>query len=197
MPNKRKRDLCHGRLGGSLPILIAYYSEFIPRPSRVKFLCALMTTWAFGGIYVALMAWAILPKTGLQVVLDGQERFSVWHVFMIVCAIPTPLAVIGLLTLPESPRILLHIGHEKEALVIYQRIFGQNHPKLTVDEYKVSETDLPSSQRRTDRASSSSPAGEQQPPVVGRQQKSIFSVLSYTVVNVIIIIPHPHATLSV
>jgi len=52
------------RLGGSLPILIAYFSEFIPRPQRVKFLCALLACWAFGGIYVALMAWAILPKTG-------------------------------------------------------------------------------------------------------------------------------------
>ena len=57
---------------------------------------------------------------GLMVVLDGQEHFSAWHIFLIVCAIPTPLAVIGLLALPESPRILLQIGHESEALVIYQ-----------------------------------------------------------------------------
>ena len=28
--------------------------------------------------------------------------------------------VIGLLALPESPRILLQIGHESETLVIYQ-----------------------------------------------------------------------------
>ena len=55
-----------------------------------------------------------------MVVLDGQEHFSAWHIFMIVCAVPTPLAVIGLLALPESPRILLQIGHEREALVIYQ-----------------------------------------------------------------------------
>lgn len=57
---------------------------------------------------------------GVMVVLDGQEHFSAWHIFLIVCAIPTPLAVIGLLALPESPRILLQIGHESEALVIYQ-----------------------------------------------------------------------------
>ena len=55
-----------------------------------------------------------------MVVLDGQEYFSAWHIFLIVCAIPTPLAVIGLLALPESPRILLQIGHESEAFVIYQ-----------------------------------------------------------------------------
>lgn len=53
-------------------------------------------------------------------VLDGQEHFKSWHIFLIVCAIPTPLAVIGLLALPESPRILLQIGYDREALVIYQ-----------------------------------------------------------------------------
>ena len=52
--------------------------------------------------------------------MDSQQHFSAWHTFLIVCAIPTPLAVIGLLALPESPRILLEIGHEREALVIYQ-----------------------------------------------------------------------------
>ncbi|KAI9559572.1 hypothetical protein GHT06_013577 [Daphnia sinensis] len=130
-------------LGGSLPILIAYFSEFIPRPQRVKFLSGLLACWAFGGIYVALMAWAILPKTGVMVVLDGQEHFSAWHIFLIVCAIPTPLAVIGLLALPESPRILLQIGHESEALVIYQvrnecfgslisKIFAANHRRATL-----------------------------------------------------------------
>ena len=55
-------------------------------------------------------------------VLDGQQHFSAWHTFLIVCAVPTPLAIIGLLALPESPRILLEIGHEREALVIYQVI---------------------------------------------------------------------------
>lgn len=55
-----------------------------------------------------------------MVVLDSQEHFSAWHIFLIVCAIPTPLAVVGLMALPESPRILLQIGHESEALVIYQ-----------------------------------------------------------------------------
>jgi Sugar (and other) transporter len=61
-----------------------------------------------------------LFHAGLHVVLDGQQHFSAWHTFLIVCAVPTPLAIIGLLALPESPRILLEIGHEREALVIYQ-----------------------------------------------------------------------------
>ncbi|KZS14116.1 putative Synaptic vesicle glycoprotein 2A [Daphnia magna] len=129
------------------------------------------------------MAWAILPKTGVMVVLDGQEHFSAWHIFLIVCAIPTPLAVIGLLALPESPRILLQIGHESEALVIYQRIFQKNHPKLTVDEYKVSETDLPSSQKHKLRRENSQDKDQARPHPTTVRQKSILSVLSYTLAN--------------
>jgi len=164
-------------LGGSLPILIAYFSEFIPRASRVRFICALLACWAFGGIYVPIMAWTILPKTGLMVVLDGQEHFSMWHIFLIVCAIPTVLAIIGLLSLPESPRILLAIGHEREALVIYQRIFHQNHPQLSVDEYKVSETDLPSSQQEQQ---------QQRPPEDTQphpKDKSLWAVTYNSMVN--------------
>ena len=200
-----------------MPILIAYFSEFIPRPQRVKFVCALLTCWAAGGIYAACMAWFILPKTGLNVVLDGQRHFSAWHTFLIACAVPTPLAIIGLLTLPESPRILLEIGHEREALVIYQvkisnqkakstrfcmfledkivnrnkltrwsqsssshlaqRIFKKNHPNLTVDEYKVSEADLPASLPPSSRSSAIHPSDS-------ARSKSIAYTVYYTFANV-------------
>ena len=70
-----------------------------------------------------------------MVVLDGQEHFSMWHIFLIVRDIPTVLAVIGLLLLPESPRILLAIGHEREALVIYQ---VRNISHLTIDFQSIS-----------------------------------------------------------
>lgn len=67
-----------------------------------------------------------------------------------------------------------------------QRIFQKNHPKLTVDEYKVSETDLPSSQKHKLRRENSQDDKDQatsHPTTV--RQKSILSVLSYTLVNVI------------
>jgi len=165
-------------LGGSFPILIAYFSEFIPRASRVKFLCALLACWAFGGIYVPIMAWCILPNTGLMVVLDGQQHFSMWHIFLIACAIPNVLAIIGLLLLPESPRILLAIGHEREALVIYQRIFHQNHPQLSVDEYKVSETDLPSFQQEQQQQQR-----QEEEPQPHPRDKSLWAVTYNSMVN--------------
>ena len=70
-----------------------------------------------------------------MVVLDGQQHFSMWHIFLIVCAIPTVLAIIGLLLLPESPRILLAIGHEREALVIYQ---VRHYSHLTISPLSLS-----------------------------------------------------------
>lgn len=78
-----------------------------------------------------------------MVVLDGQQHFSMWHIFLIVCAIPTVLAIIGLLLLPESPRILLAIGHEREALVIYQ---VRHYSHLTISPLSLSLLPPPSVQ---------------------------------------------------
>lgn len=65
-----------------------------------------------------------------------------------------------------------------------QRIFQKNHPKLTVDEYKVSETDLPSSQKHQLRRENSQDKDQETSHPTTVRQKSILSVLSYTLANV-------------
>ncbi|CAG0922051.1 unnamed protein product [Notodromas monacha] len=52
------------RIGGSLPVVFAYFSEFMSRRSRGKHLSWLLMAWAIGGVFVALMAWTIIPRTG-------------------------------------------------------------------------------------------------------------------------------------
>lgn len=47
-----------------MPVAYAYYSEFLPRVERGRFLSGLVMMWALGGVYVALLAWIILPRTG-------------------------------------------------------------------------------------------------------------------------------------
>jgi MFS family permease len=51
-------------VGGSLPVAYAYYSEFLPRSERGRYLGGLVMMWALGGVYVAVLAWLILPRTG-------------------------------------------------------------------------------------------------------------------------------------
>ncbi|KFM64921.1 Synaptic vesicle glycoprotein 2A, partial [Stegodyphus mimosarum] len=53
--------LCSGiGIGGSLPIVFTYYSEFLIKRHRGRHLSWLLTFWGIGGVYAALMAWLMI-----------------------------------------------------------------------------------------------------------------------------------------
>lgn len=53
-----------GRIGGSIPIVFSYYSEFLAQEKRGEHLSWLCMFWMIGGIYASAMAWAIIPHYG-------------------------------------------------------------------------------------------------------------------------------------
>ena len=73
-------------------------------------------------------------------------------------------------------------------VAILQRIFHQNHPQLSVDEYKVSETDLPSFQQEQQQQQQQRQEEEPQPHP---RDKSLWAVTYNSMVNVNINIKHP------
>nr|CAD7396420.1 unnamed protein product [Timema cristinae]CAD7432330.1 unnamed protein product [Timema monikensis] len=107
-------------IGGAFPIVLAYFAEFLCKSDRARYLSLLLMFWALGGVFVALVGWAIIPSTGAEVVQESKEHFSAWHQFLLVCSLPSLVAVIGLVFLPESPRYLLEAGREVEAMMVYQ-----------------------------------------------------------------------------
>ncbi len=54
----------HFRIGGSIPVVFAYFGEFCPLEGRGKKLGFLLMFWVLGGIYVSGLAWLIIPQTG-------------------------------------------------------------------------------------------------------------------------------------
>ena len=52
------------RAGGIIPTAVVYYGEFLGKNQRGQRLTWLGLLWSFGGVFVALMAWAIIPRTG-------------------------------------------------------------------------------------------------------------------------------------
>jgi len=54
--------------------------------------------------------------------IENKEHFSAWHQVLLVCSLPSLVAVIGFVFLPESPRYLLEAGREVEAMMVYQVI---------------------------------------------------------------------------
>ncbi|XP_076065847.1 synaptic vesicle glycoprotein 2C-like [Oratosquilla oratoria] len=141
--------LCSGiGIGGSIPIVFAYYCEFVTRAERGRHLSWLLVFWAIGGVFTALMAWIIIPRTGITVILDEQHHFSSWRVFLVVCSLPSFLAVVGLYFLPESPRFLLEQGRDVEAIMVYKKIFKWNNAGNPGAEYQLTELELPSGAHR-------------------------------------------------
>mmetsp|Transcript_35217 Transcript_35217/g.54948 ORF Transcript_35217/g.54948 Transcript_35217/m.54948 type:complete len:435 (-) Transcript_35217:46-1350(-) len=73
-------------VGGSIPIIFTYYSEFLP-PSNRGFLISLMAiSWPVGALFVSLVAWGIIPTIENNWTNESID-FS-WRIFLLPCCIP-------------------------------------------------------------------------------------------------------------
>ncbi|XP_063237443.1 synaptic vesicle glycoprotein 2C-like [Bacillus rossius redtenbacheri] len=159
-------------IGGVFPIVMAHFAELLSKADRAKYLSFLLMFWALGGVFVALVGWALIPTTGADVVQESKEHFSAWHQLLLVCCLPSAAAVVGLVFLPDSPRYLLEAGREVEAMMVYQRIYKTNnlHNPAARAQYQLSELELPSKR----------PAGRglSSPPGAGR---SVLADMIYSI----------------
>ncbi|XP_065268233.1 synaptic vesicle glycoprotein 2B isoform X2 [Emys orbicularis] len=113
-------------IGGSLPIVFAYFSEFLSREKRGEHLSWLCMFWMIGGIYASAMAWSIIPHYGWGFSMGTKYHFHSWRVFVIVCVLPCISSLVALKFMPESPRFLLEIGKHDEAWMILKQVHDTN-----------------------------------------------------------------------
>uniref|UniRef100_A0A674MRH5 Synaptic vesicle glycoprotein 2A n=1 Tax=Takifugu rubripes TaxID=31033 RepID=A0A674MRH5_TAKRU len=113
-------------IGGSIPIVFSYYSEFLAQEKRGEHLSWLCMFWMLGGIYAAAMAWAIIPHYGWSFQMGSAYQFHSWRVFVLVCAFPAVAAICALTTMPESPRFFLENGKHDEAWMILKQVHDTN-----------------------------------------------------------------------
>jgi hypothetical protein len=52
------------RLGGCMPLVVTYFSEFIQEKRRRLAITILFLWWPLGAAYVVMISWFILPSTG-------------------------------------------------------------------------------------------------------------------------------------
>ncbi|XP_001926800.5 synaptic vesicle glycoprotein 2B [Sus scrofa] len=113
-------------IGGALPIVFAYFSEFLSREKRGEHLSWLGMFWMTGGIYASAMAWSIIPHYGWGFSMGTNYHFHSWRVFVIVCALPCTVSMVALKFMPESPRFLLEMGKHDEAWMILKHVHDTN-----------------------------------------------------------------------
>ncbi|CDQ72917.1 unnamed protein product [Oncorhynchus mykiss] len=114
------------RIGGSIPIVFSYYSEFLAQEKRGEHLSWLCMFWMIGGIYASAMAWAIIPHYGWSFQMGSAYQFHSWRVFVLVCAFPSVAAIASLTTMPESPRFFLENGKHDEGWMILKQVHDTN-----------------------------------------------------------------------
>ncbi|XP_051978442.1 synaptic vesicle glycoprotein 2B-like [Xyrauchen texanus] len=113
-------------IGGSVPIVYAYFSEFLQMDKRGEHLSWLCMFWMMGGIYASFTAWGIIPRYGWGFSMGTEFQFHSWRVFVLVCALPAIIAFVGLMFMPESPRFLLEHAKHDEAWMILKQVHDTN-----------------------------------------------------------------------
>ncbi|XP_042609454.1 synaptic vesicle glycoprotein 2B isoform X1 [Cyprinus carpio] len=114
-------------VGGSIPVIFSYFSEFQPRLRRGAMISALATFWMAGNILAAGVAWLVIPRTYL-IAHWGWLDFQSWRLFVVLCSVPSlSSALVFRLLMPESPKFLMEAGRETEALLVFQKMFKLNN----------------------------------------------------------------------
>ncbi|XP_043981399.1 synaptic vesicle glycoprotein 2B [Gambusia affinis] len=113
-------------VGGSIPVIFSYFSEFMPRLRRGAMISALATFWMAGNILAAGLAWLVIPRTWARFSL-GTLDFQSWRLFVVLCSVPSiSSAVLFKLLMPESPKFLMEAGRAEEAIRVFRLMFEMN-----------------------------------------------------------------------
>lgn len=114
-------------VGGSIPLVWAYISEFQPANKRGGVLSTIAAFWMVGNVLVAVFALMIIPyDIGF---VSPNFSYNSWRIFLTVCALPSLIVAIVIIWLPESPMFLLLKGRHDETIAILQEIYAQNNRK--------------------------------------------------------------------
>ncbi|KAM9808124.1 synaptic vesicle glycoprotein 2B [Neosynchiropus ocellatus] len=106
-------------VGGSVPVIFSYFSEFMPRHRRGAMISALATFWMAGNIVAAGLAWLVIPRTWAHWTIAGWT-FQSWRLFVVLCSVPgLSSALLFRLLMPESPKFLMEMAREKDAIQVF------------------------------------------------------------------------------
>ncbi|XP_045461409.1 synaptic vesicle glycoprotein 2B-like [Harmonia axyridis] len=126
---------------GPFAALTPYLSELHVAKYRSRIPLVMGALFAIGGIYLPFLASFILPMNFQHSVADNFVLHS-WSLYLFINAIPSLLAAFLLYFLPESPKFLMSLGRNDEALEVFKKIYSINtgcpketyHVKLLVQE---------------------------------------------------------------
>ncbi|XP_055383192.1 synaptic vesicle glycoprotein 2B-like [Condylostylus longicornis] len=111
-------------ISGCQACVFSYMGEFHGKKTRLRNVTMLSCFLPLGLVVLPALATIILPMK-LELYL-GSMKFSSWRFLTLCNAIPTVLALIGVLCFPESPKYLLAQGRHDEAIEVMKKCYKMN-----------------------------------------------------------------------
>ncbi|CAK1593210.1 unnamed protein product [Parnassius mnemosyne] len=143
--------------GGTVAVGYTYCGEWFGRAQRRRALALPAAGMGAGALLAAALAHAALPDTGAAALKENKEHFSAWHRYLLLCTLPIIASLISLIWTQESPRYLLDVGREVDAMMVYQNIHSSNQIRICGkanvaaaggdSEYRLGELSLPGKRR--------------------------------------------------
>ncbi|KAF5299450.1 hypothetical protein FQR65_LT01030 [Abscondita terminalis] len=123
-------------VNGGYAAYISYANEF--HAAKYRPLIALYNAIVMSGAasLMAGLAWLIFTDKINIPIFDSYIVIRSWNVFLFVCSIPSFMASIIYFMMPESPKYLMSMGKNKEALQVFRKVYSVN-TGLSPDTYPV------------------------------------------------------------
>ncbi|XP_044761851.1 synaptic vesicle glycoprotein 2B-like isoform X2 [Coccinella septempunctata] len=115
-------------INGPFAALTCYLSEFHSSKYRARVQMVLGLVNSSGSICLPFIAGLILPAD-VEYNVYNYLRLHSWNIFLLVAACPSLIAGCIFLFLPESPKFLMTIGRNDEALSIMRTVYKINTGK--------------------------------------------------------------------
>ncbi|CRK87479.1 CLUMA_CG001280, isoform A [Clunio marinus] len=108
----------------------AYLAEFHCEKNRAKYMSFAGIFMAFALTFCPAVGWLILTfqniaKISFNIPLVGLT-YTIWRIFLLICAVPSGLVTFLMFFLPESPKFLLAQEKHEEALKILREVYHRN-----------------------------------------------------------------------
>ncbi|XP_052236905.1 synaptic vesicle glycoprotein 2C-like isoform X1 [Dreissena polymorpha] len=113
-------------VGGSIPVIFSYYTEFLPKFRRGTMISALATFWMMGNIIASGLAWLVIPHPELGYYSSG-FKYNSWRIFIAICTFPSLSSAFLFMFMPESPKFFLTKHDEARALDSLRTVHRMNH----------------------------------------------------------------------
>lgn len=89
---------------------------------------------AFGMVYLPALAWLVVPfRSSLYFHIPLIDLdFTVWRLFIVLCALMNVATVVGIIYLPESGKFLLSQGEHDRAIDVLKTVNRWNKTEIQI-----------------------------------------------------------------